>query len=197
MTTCWSCGADQRSSLTCTECGKIQPVGTKSFFDLLGLTPRLSQSRGDIDRAFREASKLVHPDRLDGAASALERRLSVEMTAQLNEAYRTLRDAQSRAEYLLSLQGVEVGGEMARTKDPALLMDMMEQQEAVDAADTDEALEAQRNQMIARRTALMDGLERYFDHGEGERDKAAQTLDELRYLRRLIERIDTKLEEMM
>ena len=150
-----------------------------------------------VDRAFRQASKDVHPDRLGPQASAVERRLAVEHTARLNEAYRALRDMQSRAEYMLSLEGITVGGERARTKDAAFLMTMMEHQEAVDAATSVDALEAQREGLVGRKRALMDGLGAYFDRGEGEQAAAAQALDELRYLKRLIERIDGKIEEMI
>ena len=197
MTKCWSCGAEIVASVRCPECGKLQPLEDVDHFELLGLPVKLEQTPGEIDRAFREASKDVHPDRLGPQASAVERRLAVAHTARLNEAYRALKDAQSRAEYLLSLQGVTIGGETARTKDTAFLLEMMEQQEAVEDATSVDALESQRKQIAGRRRDLMDGLGRYFDERQGHKDDAAKALDELRYLRRLIDRVDAKLEEMM
>ena len=197
MTTCWSCGAEVAEAVACGACGKLQPVGDQTFFEVLGLPAQMRQERGIVDRSFREASKHVHPDRLGPGAPALERRIAVERTAHLNEAYRALKSDQSRAEYLLSLEGVVVGDEMARTKDPAFLMEMMEHQEAVDTAKSVDVLEEQRSEVVTRRRALMDSLTRYFDDREGRQEDAAKALDELRYLRRLIERIDVKLEEMI
>ena len=197
MAECWSCGAENAAVVRCAACGALQPLGNVTYFDVLSLEQKLSQDRSAIDRAFREASKAVHPDRLGPTASALERRLAVEHTAHLNEAYRTLKDEQSRAEYLLSLEGIEIGDELARTSDPAFLMEMMERQESVDAAGSVDALEGQRSETAARKRELMGSLGRYFDEGDGQRDDAAQALNELRYLKRLIERIDGKLEEMM
>ncbi len=156
----------------------------------------MALDRAEVDRSFREASRDVHPDRLGRSASALERRLAVEQTAYLNDAYRALKDQQTRAEYLMSLQGVVID-EMTRTKDPAFLMEMLEQQEAVDEATSVESLEARRGPIETRKRNLMDGLRSYFDDGEGEQEAAARALDELRYLRRLLDRIDAKLEEIL
>lgn len=195
MATCWSCGAKVAESTFCPQCGKIQPVGARTHFELLGLPRQMNQDRPAIDRAFREASKKTHPDRLR-PTNALERRLAVEHTARLNEAYRTIKDPQARAEYLLSLEGVNIGGETARTRDSALLMQMLEEQEAIDGAKDADTLETQRAGVVERRAALMGGLERYFDAGEGTQHDVSQALDELRYLRRLVDRIDAKLEEM-
>ena len=168
-----------------------------NYFELLGLPRRLTQAAGSVDRAFRETAKRVHPDRLGPGASAVDRRSAVEQTAQVNEAYRTLRTEQTRAEYLLSLEGLTVGDEMARTKDPEFLMEMMQAQEAVDDAESLESLESQRASVDGRRRGLIDDLRRYFDDAQGEQDAAARALDELRYLKRLLDRIDAKLEEMM
>ncbi len=197
MTDCWSCGVENAASVRCTACGKLQPLAAQNHFELLGLPAQLTQAHGEVDRAFRGASKDVHPDRLGPGASTVERQLAVAHTARLNEAYRALKDAQTRAEYLLSLQGVTVGGETARTNDTAFLLEMMEQQEAVDAAATVDQLESQRQQITGRKRDQMAGLARYFDQGEGQQDDAARALNELRYLKRLLDRIDAKLEEMM
>ena len=199
MTSCWSCGAEIATSgdVFCGACGKIQPLSGRNHFEVLGLPKGLAQAPGVVDKAFREASKQVHPDRFGANASAVERRLAVAHTANLNEAYRALKDPQTRAEYLLSLEGLVVGDEMARTKDSAFLLEMMEHQEAVDEASSVDALEDQRQRIDGQKRDLMDGLGRYFDHGEGRREDAAKALDELRYLKRLLDRIDARLEEMM
>ena len=197
MADCWSCGAEVATDILCRTCGALQPLGDRDHFMLLGLPRRWAQAPGDIDRAFREISKKVHPDRFGRDASAIERRLAVEATARVNEAYRALKDPQSRAEYLLSREGITVGDELARTHDPAFLLEMMEQQEAVDEATTSDALESQRANIVTRQRSLMDALGRYFDHGDGEQTAAAAALNELRYLRRLLDRIDAKLEEII
>ena len=42
---------------------------------------------------------------------------------------------------------------------------------------------------------LLARAERYFDDRQGIKESVAKALDELRYVRRLVDRIDVKLEE--
>src|SRR5687768_14252205 len=132
---CWSCGAERSDASFCTTCGKIQPVPQrKTYFDALGLPRRMGIDRSEIEKGFREISQKVHPDRY-GRASPIERRLALEHTTWVNDAYRVLRDPRARAEYLLQLEGVTVGGEEERANDPELLMSMMELQEQASTGD--------------------------------------------------------------
>jgi molecular chaperone HscB len=63
-----------------------------------------------VEKRYRELSRLIHPDRF-ARADARAKRASMERSVQLNRAWKTLRDPVRRAEYLLSLSGFEVGGE--------------------------------------------------------------------------------------
>ena len=58
--------------------------------------------------AFKQLSRLVHPDRF-ATADPRARRASLARTVQLNEAWRTLKDPLLRAEYMLRRAGVDVG----------------------------------------------------------------------------------------
>jgi molecular chaperone HscB len=165
-----------------------------TYFELLGLPKQMKLDNAALERGFRELSKKVHPDRFQMAPPA-ERRRAVEQTTELNEAYRTLRDPQKRAEYLMKLEGVEIGSEASRTVDSALLAEMMELQEEIDRADSPEALEALRKQLNDRKRDALERVERFFDEGLGTREECVATLHEIRYLRRLIELIDHELEE--
>lgn len=196
MAECWSCGAERGEAAFCTTCAKLQPVSRRqSFFDALSQPRRLGLDEEALERAFRDLSRRFHPDRF-GNTSPIERRLALEHTARINEGYRTLKDRQRRAEYLMSLEGVDVASEEARTSDPGLLMEMLELQEEVDAAQGAEVLEAHQRSVKARRGARLTELASYFDERRGRPEEAVAALTELRYLRRLAERIDAKLEEM-
>lgn len=178
----------------CGACGKIQPVDDgQSYFELFDVPRSMNLSREELDRRFRGSSKKVHPDRF-GAHSSVERKLALQHTARLNEAHQVLKDPERRAEYLMSLSGVKVGSEEARTTDAAFLMEMLELQEGIESASPEE-LERHRKSIADRRRLCMDTLERHFDTGAGTKKDALDALDELRYLRRLVDRIDVRLEE--
>ena len=71
-----------------------------SIYEALGLEPKLALDPDDLKKRFYERSRQWHPDRF----SRVERRRAAEaldMTAVLNDAFRTLRDPVTRAEYFL------------------------------------------------------------------------------------------------
>ncbi len=74
-------------------------------------------------------------------------------------------------------------------------MTMMELQEQATLAGEPE-LERLLKDMQTRESALLARAEAYFDRREGERENAKRALDELRFVRRLEERIERRLEEI-
>ena len=62
-----------------------------------------------LEHEFHRLSRKVHPDRF-ARADENERQWSLADTALLNDAYRTLKDPLRRTEYLLKLEGAEIGG---------------------------------------------------------------------------------------
>lgn len=96
----------------CVGCGLLQPVpAALDPWTALGLRPRWALEPADIDRAWKERSKLVHPDRFVGKAPAL-RRAALGWTAGVNEARRALKAPMSRGLWLAIGQGAlpERGG---------------------------------------------------------------------------------------
>ena len=67
----------------------------------------------------------MHPD-LFSRRSAREREYSLEATAILNDAYRTLRDPISRAMYVLRLEGFDVAEQGTKDVPPELLEEVFE-----------------------------------------------------------------------
>jgi len=110
---CWSCSvAHNDSTLFCAHCSKIQPPPGGDYFEVFGL-PRAFQIDLDaLEQEFHRLSRKIHPDRF-ARASEHERQWSLADTALLNDAYRTLKDPLFRTEYLLKLQGAEIGEEHA------------------------------------------------------------------------------------
>lgn len=197
MADCWSCGAERGESIFCGTCGLIQPVAPHlDYFAALGLERHMRLERAALDRAFREASKKVHPDRFPREEAA-QRKLALAHTELVNQAYRTLKDPRSRGEYLLSLAGAEVAAETERTEDPAFLMEMLEKQEAVESARDADTVDGLKIEARARYEALLDRVARYFDEGEGSLEGARAALVELRFVRRMLDQIALVEQELI
>jgi molecular chaperone HscB len=133
--TCWSCQKPADGQILCASCGAIQPLppGT-DHFAIFGLPRRFEVAVPDLEKRFRELSFQVHPDRFARKAPR-ERRLALERSTALNDAYRTLKDPLRRATYLLSLNGLKVesesGGSAMGQLPPEFLEEIMELREGL------------------------------------------------------------------
>jgi len=108
---CWACSvAHNESTLFCPHCSKIQPPPGGTYFSVFSLEPRLNLDLGMLEHQFHKLSRKLHPDRF-ARGTTVEKEWSLADTALLNDAYRTLRDPIRRTEYLLKLQGADIGEE--------------------------------------------------------------------------------------
>jgi len=97
------------------------------YYESLGLEPHLTLDPADLQQRFYTRSRQWHPDRFS-RASAEEQQKALDMTALLNDAFRTLRDPVTRAEYFLKQNHIELGKEAP----PELLEDVFELNMALD-----------------------------------------------------------------
>src|SRR3954470_6187398 len=104
-----------------------------SPFELLGVPVLFALDEAELEKRHRELSKALHPDRYVGRPSS-ERREALSRAISVNEAFRQLRDPISRAEALLSQLGRDVSETNQPKPAPALLMQVMEQREALSLA---------------------------------------------------------------
>ena len=101
---------------------------TRNFFELFDIPVSFTIDLASLAERYRSLQHIAHPDKF-ASASDQQRRLSVQQSALINEAYQTLKDPLARAKYLLSLNGLD----MSATKDtimaPEFLMQQMELRE--------------------------------------------------------------------
>jgi molecular chaperone HscB len=179
---CWKCHESVLGPV-CVGCGAISPPRPGAdHFAALGLRRSFHLDAAEVERAWRDRSRLVHPDRFAGR-SAVERRMSLQWTAAINEARRVLRDPVRRARYLATGQP-----EPAESGQPALDADFLE--EVFDlqmelGADP----EGVRDRAASLRGALMDEVDALF--AAWERDGAdlgpvVERLARVKYLDNLI-----------
>ena len=132
QTNCWNCSAATSGAHFCPACGKIQafPAGG-DYFAFFGLPRKLTVDANALEQRFHSLSWKLHPDRFAQAAEN-EKQLSLDLTSQLNDAYRTLREPVARAEYLLSLYGMRQEGQKKQQAPPELLEEVFELNESLD-----------------------------------------------------------------
>ncbi len=144
----------------------------KNHFELFGLTPAFALDLEHLDRAYRDIQSKVHPDRYAHAGDA-ERLASMQMTTQVNEAYRTLKSPLQRARYLLEMNGIDVGSETNTAMPPEFLLQQMELRETLEQALTDrkiDALERIQNDLSNEKHLLEEQIKQAVD---ADRDLSA------------------------
>jgi molecular chaperone HscB len=165
-----------------------------NHFELFGLPVTFRIDTDALDKAYRALQGEVHPDRHAGG-SDVDRRLAMQSSTRVNQAYQALKDPVERARYLLELRGVDAFEET----DTKLSLDFLEAQldrreQAAQAADVDdvEALDAilaeVRSEIDERQRKLGRLLE---DDAAVDRAKAA--VRELRFLAKVAEDVDAML----
>ena len=165
----------------------------KNYFELFGLPENFTLDVAELTSRYRELQRRFHPDRFVSAPEA-ERRLSIQLTAQINAAYQTLRDEVARGRYLLSLQGVSTDEDTDTRMDPEFLMEQMELREALDdarAAGSDaprRALQARVENLLKEKS---DALRRQLaEPSNPARRQARDTVREMQFLQKLSREID-------
>lgn len=103
---------------------------SKNYFELFGMPVGFLLDAAELSARYRELQKVVHPDRY-AASGEQSQRLSLQSATMVNEAYETLKDPLRRAQYLLTLKGVEIDPAQQSLNDPAFLMQQMELREAL------------------------------------------------------------------
>jgi molecular chaperone HscB len=143
---------------------------SSNHFDLLGLPARFTLDAEELERNYLARSRALHPDYHQTSGAAAQH-LSLQMSAQLNEAHLTLSDVFRRAEYLLTLQGGPTAAEH-KAMDPAFLQDMldlrMQMQELLGDSDPlSPARIAMEQDLRRRRDELEQNLKEEFTRLEG------------------------------
>jgi molecular chaperone HscB len=188
----------------------LSPMG--SYFDLLGVP--VAAEDAILTRRFHELSRIYHPDRWATADSATQT-AALDSSALVNDAYRTLKDPFTRAEYLLRR---ERGTRPDDTKDSAtkppqeLFAQVLELQEALmeyqeARLDDDDATMARlrptlieaKGEFEAAYTRLADKLRTLFvrwdsgDDREGVLNGLTEVVGTRGYLRRVLTNLNGTL----
>jgi molecular chaperone HscB len=152
---CWSCSVATGGAHFCPACGKIQPLPRGAdYFAFFGVPRKLTLDLETLEQRFHSLSWKLHPDHFVRAPED-EKQLSLDLSSQLNDAYRTLRDPVARVEYLLSLNGMRKEGQKKQQAPPELLEEVFELNESLDELREARASDGSEAQMSGLREKLV------------------------------------------
>ena len=163
---------------------------SRNHFELFGLPLRYRIDAAALERSYRELQGGVHPDRHAGGSDA-QKRVALQASARVNEAYRTLRDPVARAEYLLQLRGVDATSETDSQLPVAFLTQQLERREAAESAEAlhDEVALAGLVKAVRQDAdRLRVEVERLLE--QDDLDAARMRVREMRFLAKLTDDLD-------
>ncbi len=99
-----------------------------NYFQLFNIEVSFDVDLSQLSQTYQTLQKAVHPDRFANASSQ-EQLLAVQKSAEINDAYQTLKQPLKRAEYILILRNVDMPNEQQSFSDTAFLMQQMELRE--------------------------------------------------------------------
>ena len=143
-------------------------------------------SQPQLKKEFLQLQSLAHPDRHLGA----DKRKAEGTSALINDAYETLQDPLRRAQYLLSLRGIDIAeDERAKTDDMDLLEEVMEVRSLIEGAEEEAELQETKEMNEERIAKSVELLDDAFRRDDLERAKAEAV--RLRYWTNIKESIDS------
>ncbi len=173
-----------------------------NYFELYDIPVSFSPDQAVVKTKFYELSRKYHPDRF-AQAGGPELTGALQMAAQNNAAYKTLKDSDATMAYILKLKvpiGIGMEEEEKYALPPAFLMEMMDLNEAVSESEIDpENTDARDmatndlNEQLELWTDAMKLLTDRYAQGEQDTDLLLQIKDmyfRKKYLLRIKERID-------
>ncbi|MEP1445685.1 MAG: co-chaperone HscB [Paraglaciecola sp.] len=167
-----------------------------NYFELFKIPVSFDVDLSVLPQTYQQLQRLTHPDKF-ASGSEQQKLVALQKNAQVNEAYSVLKFPLSRAEYLLSLRGIDLQHEQQTIKDTAFLMQQMEWREEL--AEIDEqadplsalsSLEHEIQQSVKHDLArLRENLE---SEQLGANEKAADIIRQLKFLYKMLAEIELK-----
>ena len=153
----------------------------QNYFQLFELEPSFVIDFDVLEKKYFKLQKKFHPDKYVNATD-YEKRLSLQITSYVNEAYETLINDYLKSMYLLKIVGYEIDDQNNTISDPIFLMNQIELREE------SENIASKRNtDDIKRFTLKIDNLkkeclsdfEKYYN--EKNFDDASKKVKEMKF----------------
>jgi len=180
---CIACHRELNSPAVCDYCHTLNPINAPTdYFQLLGVDRRFDLDTDELRKKFLALNRHAHPD-FHTHDTPEVRELSLNVASAVNDAYRTLNDPISRAEYLLEILGGPSSAADKSTPD-GLVAEMMQLQERIDEAPDEDQLAPLAAELRLRLEGMVEKLGELFARIGGDAACEAVRQSTLRGIRR-------------
>ncbi|KAM9393676.1 iron-sulfur cluster co-chaperone protein HscB [Pholidichthys leucotaenia] len=194
---CWNCKQllGETPSFFCMSCKAVQPPeeGT-SYFKIMDCDCTFTLDIQQLQRRFLQLQRSLHPDNFS-QKSVKEQEYSESHSALVNTAYKTLLKPLSRGLYMLELAGMRIEEGTDPAADSNFLMELMEINEALAAAQTPEEANKIGQDTKGKLADLTEQINSALH--KGELQAAKELLTQMKYYANIEEKVKEKLSELM
>ena len=172
------------------------------YFEIFGITRCLNLSVDDLQQRYYRLSRELHPDRFMNKPPAEQQR-ALDMSSNLNDARRTLQDPIKRANYVLSLEGFDIGEQKSKDVPPELLEEVFELNMVLEGMRSgDDSARPQLEQAKTNFTGMMKDIDTQLQSLFERYDRAPQrealaeirgVLNRRKYIQNLLDEVRTEL----
>ena len=168
---------------------------TSNYFQVFELPETYRINPQELKKRYQALQRQCHPDKFAGRGGQ-QQRLAEQYTVFLNQAFSTLLSPLTRAEYLLSLQGINGNFANVTHQDSAFLLEQIELQEALEAAAGSGNPQQDVDHLISVIGSRYQGLQQIFagQYNEGAYEQALETIAKMHFFDKLQKRV-SQLEE--
>ena len=163
-------------------------------FELFALQTRFEQDRALLDARWKELQRQAHPDKFADQGAAAQR-VALQWSVRINEAYQRLKDPLKRAAYLCELHGAPVQAESNTAMPGVFLMQQMQWREELDDAQSVDALEQLRDQVMREQRNSYDALAQLIDVQQAWL-AAVEQVRVLMFIERFARDLDQRLDQI-
>ena len=168
-----------------------------NYFEIFGIPVQLKIGKADLPKRFFELSRKFHPDFYANATPS-EQKKALEITANLNKAFKTFQNADETIKYVLQLKGLLEEEEKYQLP-PDFLMEVLEINEQLMDATGDPDLKSNLqlaidNLQLTIYSPVKDIIEAYKDNVTTE--KELLQVKEYYYKKKYLHRIQHQLSGM-
>jgi molecular chaperone HscB len=167
-----------------------------NYFELFNIPVSFDVDLSELPKTYQQLQRLTHPDKF-ASGSDQDKLVAIQKNAQVNDAYSVLKSPLSRAEYLLSLRGIDLQHEQQTIKDTAFLMQQMEWREELaeiaDQTDPLSALESLEDEINQRIKSDLTKLRHLLESDQVTDEKsAADVIRQLKFSYKMVSEIELK-----
>ncbi len=170
---------------------------SRNHFELFNLEISFQLDQAQLSSNYQKLQSEYHPDRFIESDDQ-SKRIAMQATTHINEAYKALKDDQARARYMLELQGVRFDVEKDTTQDMDFLMAQMSLREQIDDVDAQddplEVLDELTIQARQQKRQLIETFQSYYHNQQWS--EAKEVVLKLQFFARLQQQIDLKQESL-